>query len=269
MGEIVYGEAIHIREQAKVDAARITQKSGNELRAARTALENFQASLSNKRAMDSAGKNIGTITENLARTLDAATTGAFETRIAAAEQAGSVAAMAAAAGIGGSSLEMYNETAQLALDRATEQQERSLHSQNWAMSEQRGDVLSGAISGLDNNIYRADIDYTALVDHHKMGLFDRLSTLGMAAAATAFGGPQAGMAVVGMAEAGQQAANGDFASASSSLMGSLRNAAGGAKDWQRTGGSYWGAARQKAEAPKEGRDTIVVPRASYGSTLLK
>ena len=269
MGEIVYGDAIHIREQAKVDAARMTQKSGNELRGARTALQQFQSSLANKRTMDAAGKNVNVITENLARSLDGATTGNFESRIQAAEQAGAASAMAAAAGVGGSSIEAYNETAQLALDRAAEMAARGINSENIATAGQRGETITGAVGSLDNSIYRADLDFTAITDHRKMGLFDRLATLGAAAAATYFGGPQAGMAVIGMAEAGQQANNGDFAGASSSLMGAVSNATGAAKSYQSTGGHYWAAAK---EAPATGHWTERGPSygpPKFGSTNLK
>ncbi|HEX7820497.1 MAG TPA: hypothetical protein VF463_07740 [Sphingobium sp.] len=277
MGDILYGDAIHIREQAKIDAARTTQKSGNELRGAQTALQQFSASLSNKRAMDAAGKNIGVITENIGRSLDASATGAFSSRIAAAEQAGAAAAMAASAGVGGSSVESYNETSRLSQALADEQRDRQVNSQNIAMSESRGATLTDAVAGMDNNVYRASIDYTQFVDHQKTSTFSKLATLGVAAAATYFGGPQAGMAVVGMHEAGAAANNGDFASAAGSVMGALGNAAGAAKSYQETGGHYWSAAKQKsgtaaswAEVPAlAALPDVWSVRPAYGSISVK
>jgi hypothetical protein len=189
MGNLLYGDAQYIRAKAKVDAARITQKSGNERRGAETALQQFSSSLANKRAMDAAGKNIGAITENISRSLDSATFGSFQQRIAAAEQAGAASAMAGAAGVGGSTVEAYNETMRLSDAMAKEQQDRATNSALIGQTAQIGETLEGAVAGMDNNIYRASLDYTQYVDPVKQSTFAKIATLGVAAAATVFGGP--------------------------------------------------------------------------------
>lgn len=224
MGELMYGDAMHIRAQATIDAGRITKASGNERRGAESDLMRFSASLGNRRAMDAAGKNITAITENIGRNLDAASAGTFQGRIAAAEELGANAALAAAAGAGGSSVDSYNQTVRLNNAMQEEQRARGINSDNINASNSRGDVLTETVAGLDNSPYFAEQDYTEFVDHHKMSDFDRIQTLGMAAAATyVTGNPQAGMAFIGLGESKQAASNGDFAGAQSSLMGAVQN----------------------------------------------
>jgi len=246
VGSLIYADAIHTREQAKIDAARITQKSGNERRGAQTALQQFSASLANSRAMDAAGKNINSITGDIARNLDATTAGNLQSRVAAAEELGANTAMAAAAGVGGSSVEVYNHTIRLNQAIREEAQSRATNSDLINASNNKGQQLVEATASLDNNVYRADLDFTQYVDHHKMSLFERLGYLGAAAAATYFGGPQAGMAVVGLAESEQAASNGDFQTASNSLMGAVQNGFQAYKDTRSVsgnGGGYWSSTK--------------------------
>lgn len=236
MGSILYGTAIHIREQAKIDAARITRASGNEKRGALSALSSFSASLSNQRAMDAAGTNINNITENIGRNLDAAATGTFMSRIQAAEELGAHTAMASAAGVGGSSVELYGDTLRLNQAMQEEGNSRAVNSDNIAAGRSRGYVLSDAVASFDNSRYFADLDYTINVDHKKQSTLSKIFTLGTAAVATYFGGPQAGMAVIGLNESKQAARNGDFATASSEAMGALRNGMSAASDFHKTNG---------------------------------
>lgn len=240
MGELIYANDIHAREQAKIEAARLTQKSGNERRGAESELQRFSASLANRRTLDAAGSQINSITENIARNLEAAAAGTFSNRIAASEEMGATVAAAAAAGLGGSSLEMYNATLRLSQSMTEEQQARHVNSDNIGASASRGDTLMDAVGSMDNNVYRADLSFNEYVDHNKMGMFTRLATVGAAAAATYFGGPQAGMAVVGIAEGSQKASNGDYGGASQDIMGGIQNGISAFKATREAGGgTFW------------------------------
>jgi hypothetical protein len=224
MGELLFANDIAAREQAKIDAARVTQASGNEKRGAESDLARASQTLANRRRMDAAGSKIGSISENIARNLDAATSGTFSNRISAAEELGSHVAMAAAAGVGGSSVEAYNATLDLHQAMTEEQQQRNVNGDNIAASKSRGDTLVDAVGGMDNNVIRADLSFNQYVDYNKMGVLTRVATLGVAAAATYFtGNPQAGMAVVGIAEGAQKAQNGDYAGASQDIVGGIQN----------------------------------------------
>ncbi len=236
MGSLIYGNAIHIREQAKIDAARITQKSGNERKAAESALAQFNTARANNRQMDAAGKAINANNENIARNLDATTKGDIMSRIAAAEELGASVAGAAAAGVGGSSIDQYNGTLRLQQAMNEEAQDRATKSDQWAAEQGNADTLQNAAAGWDNTAYQANMDHTVYVDHQKQGLLGKLFTLGAAAAATAVAGPQAGMAVINLNEANQAARNGDFGSASQSLNGAVNSAFGAWKSTRASGG---------------------------------
>jgi hypothetical protein len=258
MGEILYAGAIHIQKQSQIDAARITQKSGNERRAAESELGRFSASLSNRRVMDAAGKNINAITENIGRNLNAGAFGTFMGRVQAAEELGANTAALAAQGVGGSSMEVYNATVRMSNAMQEEQRARAINSDNIAASAQRGDVLVDATGSLDNNVIRADLDFNQYVDHKKMGLLTRVMAVGAAATATYFGGPQAGSAVLGAFEGHQKARNGDIAGASQSMMGAIQNGIGGFKTYRA------GASAGPKNAPKGDSWDSVKP-SGYGS----
>lgn len=260
MGSILYGNAIHIREQSKIDAARITRKSGNEMRGAQSELQRFSASLSNQRVMDAAGRNIDNITENIGRNLDAATSGTLMSRIAAAEELGAVAAGASAAGAGGSSVEQYNNTLRLNEAMQEEAANRGVDSDSIHASQARGYALTDAIASIDNSRYFADQDYTINVDHHNQSTFGKFLTLGVAAAATYFGGAQAGQAVIGLNESRQAAANGDFGTAASELSGAIRSGVSAGADYMKAhggkahnpAGDMWESTRKTMRSVKLG-----------------
>lgn len=236
MGEIVYGSAIHIRKQAEIDAARITQKSGNALRGSQTALQQFSASLGNKRRMDAAGSQINDSAGNSARLQRSLTHGRMQGRIQAAEELGAAAAMAGAAGVGGASVEAYNETVRLHSAMKEAAAERAVGQQEWANGEQRANALKAAVADQDNNVYRANQDYKQYVDHKAMPFLEKIVAVGATVAATVYGGPQAGAAVMGVFEARQASRNGDFAGASSSLTGAFQNGMGAARSYNATQG---------------------------------
>lgn len=190
--------------------------------------------------MDAAGTQMAAIQSAIAKNLDAKAAGDFQGQIALAEELGASATMAASAGIGGSTVDAYNGTVRLAAAMQQEAQDRAFYSDKWAAEQDIGNTYIEAVAGLDNNQYRATLDTRRWVDHKKMGTFERIATLGVAAAATYFGGPQAGMAVIGMAEAGQMANNGDFAGASQAMTQAIGNGVSAYQDTRSMGGkNFW------------------------------
>lgn len=234
MGQLLFADEIHTVEQAKIDAARISQKANNERQGAETTLANFSASLSNSRAMEAAGSAVNDIRSNVARVNAKALDRSVNNRLAVAEELGAVAAMAAAAGVGGSSVETYNETVRLRAAMAEQEIESAMKSQGVAAGTQAGNQIRAAVATRDNNMYRANIDYTQYVDHKKPGLLERAIGLAGTIAATVFAGPQAGQAVMGLFEARAAAGNADFGSASQAIMGAAQNGIGAARTHNRT-----------------------------------
>lgn len=237
--ELLNSDAVHIREQSKIDAARIVQKSNNELKGAMAAAAAYGQSYSNQRKMKAAGDNIAAIAENTARNLDAATTGRFVDRLAAAEAVGANVAAASAAGVGGSSVEMFAATQSVNQALQEEQQDRALRSDLMNSSAAIGDTLEAGAASLDNQTYQAGLDYTQYVDHVKVSGVQKVLGFAAAAAATYYGGPQAGEAVLSVVSAQNRAANGDFDGAAQRAGQAFTGAVGAAKGYSDRGATPW------------------------------
>lgn len=240
MGNLFTAGAEHIVAQSQIKANRIMQAGKNELSAAQSELQRFSAALSNKKAMDAAGKNINVTTENISRTLDAATTGRFSARVAAAEELGAMTAMNAAAGVGGSSVEAYNETLRLHAALSEEAGDRATNTQLIAQSAERGAILTDTVSSFDRNVYSADMDYRRWADHKKASIGGSLLAIGAGVAVGfATGNPQLGMSV---AQAGLSATQGidaaknaDFGTANQHFTSAIKSTVQAASSWQRAG----------------------------------
>ena len=250
MGQILFADAIHRVEQAKIDGARKTQAANNEKGAAESELQRFSANLGNRRRMDAAGSHMASIAGNISKNIDAKAAGDLNTQISLAEELGASATMAGAAGVGGGSVEAYNSTVRLRASMSDEQNGRAFHQDLYAAHEDIGNTFKEAVAGLDNNSYRANLDYRQYVDHHKMSAFQQIATIGLAAAATYFGGPKAGMAVVQASEGINQAQNGQYDQAGASLTGAVSSGYGSFSDTRAVGGNYWKSTRAVHATPQ-------------------
>lgn len=253
MGSIFYGQAQAIVAQGQVNAKRITTKSGNTRRAAETDLQLFSQALGNRRVLDAAGKNIAAYGENIAKNVEAAAMGDWQTQIARSEELGAVAAMAAAAGVGGSSVEAYNRTIATNNALQDEYSDRQFQRDLYSATQARGQVLTDAVANMDQNVYRTDLDVSTYQDVKKPSFMSGLLTLGMTAAATYFGGPQAGQAVLSFRESQMAAKQGNFGQAAASMNSAISSGIGAAKTLNQTGGSLWGSTQSKTS-----NDNIVV-----------
>jgi hypothetical protein len=189
--------------------------------------------------MEAAGDQIGKVAGNISRNIDAKTNNDIQGQIALAEEMGASSTMAAAAGVGGSTMEAYNSTVRLRAAMGKEQGDRAFNADLYAANQDKGNILVDAVAGLDNNQYRANLDYREFVKPHKQSTFSKIAEVGLAAAATYFGGPQAGQAVIGMFDSANAAQNGDFAGAASSFDGAVASGFSAFKDTRKMGGNYW------------------------------
>lgn len=238
--EILTADAVHIREQAKIDAARVTQAARNELKAAQASQNSWVQSYSNQRRVKAAGKQADEIAANIGRNLDAATYGRLGERLAVSEELGANIAAAAAAGVGGSVVDTYNNTIRLSAAMAEEQGDRAVATDLFAATEARGSVLEDAYSGMDQQTFNAGLDYSQFVDHQEMSGLQKYLTFQTAAAATYFGGPQAGKAVFDASAAIYAADNGDFDGASMKAASAFQGAVIGAKTYSDANGESYG-----------------------------
>lgn len=236
--ELLQSGAKHRIEQGKIDGARIVQASHNEKEAATTALSRFSQSLANQRRMDAAGASYGADSQNIATQLDKATAGTFVQRIQASQELGAATVMAAAAGVGGGSVETFRRTLQLRQAVQEESQQRQVDANSINATRKQTSIIQEAVAGLGNDTFNPNFDNTVYLDHIKQE--NVLGAMILVGVASYFGGPQAGMATADALASGNRAANGDF-NGSASLMGSAaRNAAGAVDTYQKTNGDPWG-----------------------------
>lgn len=265
--QILASGSIHTREQAKIDASRITQKARNELKGAIAGSQAWAQSLSNKRKMDSAGAQVGELAENMARNLDVASSGRFADRLEASQAFGANVASAAAAGVGGSSIEIFNQTLSTSQALREEAGDRALNTDLIASANSRANTYADAAGSQDNQSFQAGLDYTQYIDHVKMSTASKVLGFAAAAGATYFGGPQAGEAVLNLVQGENEMANGNFEAGFASYGKSFVNGVGAAKGYSNRGGTpyaqdVWASARRQGAG--------AVPQiASYDSTELQ
>lgn len=233
---ILFASAEHTRIQAQIDAQRITQKARNEAAGAQAALANFSRALSNKRALDAAGAEISAINENIGRNLDAASYGQLGQRVAAAEELGASVATAAAAGVGGSTIDLYNQQIMASYSREEDQADRALQSDLYLATEAKGNTLQNAVNGLDSSQTFANLDFRQFVDHKKMSAPSQVAALAGSALATYYGGPKAGQAVADAFVGYNDAQNGNFGAAATRFDSAISGGLRGAKEYSSLGG---------------------------------
>lgn len=238
--EVLTSEATHIREQSKIDAARVVQKARNELKGAQASQNAWVQSYSNQRRVKAAGKQADEIAANIGRNLDSAAYGRIGERLAASEELGANMASAAAAGVGGSVVDTFNNTLRLSAAMAEEQGDRAVATDLFAATSARAGVVEDAYSGMDQETFNAGLDYTQFVDHKKMSGLQKYLTFQAAGVATYFGGPQAGKAVFDASAALNAAENADLDGASRLAASAFQGAVVGAKTYSDAGGESYG-----------------------------
>jgi len=135
---------------------------------------------------------------------------------------------------------MFNNTLALTGAVQEEGEDRSLRTDLMASSSQRANVFSGAVEGMDNQSFQAGLDYTQYIDHDKVSGLQKVVGFAAAAAATYYGGPQAGSAVLDVVSAQNRAANGDFDGAASRMESAFKGAVTGAKTYTQAGNTPYG-----------------------------
>ena len=145
--------------QANADAANAVRAANNGFAAAQAALSNLTRSLSNQSKLEAGGKAEDAITTNILRLQDQATKGSLESQLRSAEQLGAVRAVAAAAGVGGSTARMLQNTLQLTAARAQTTTDENVKYQTYDMLQQRMGLVQNKIMSLDEGQTFAPIDY--------------------------------------------------------------------------------------------------------------
>lgn len=227
--ELLNSGNTHRIKQAEVDAKKLTQKSANEKEGASMSLARFSQSLANKRKLEAAGAEFNASEQNIRQALDNAVTGTFQQRMQAAADLGSASVQAAAAGVGGGSVDAYNRT--LSLANAIQDEANTTATSRDALNAttNKSNIIKNAVASLGTDMYQGNFDYTVHLDHVKQkGL---LGTAVLAATATYFGGPKAGMAVTDLAAAGNRLENRDYSGGAALLSSAFANGVEGFKNF--------------------------------------
>lgn len=160
-------EAIQVAE-----ARKVLQAARNERAAVETDVANWTVSLRNKQRTDAMGKQVNALQEQINAALDSATFGRAFDRIANSETLGATIANAAAAGVGGSSVEAFNSAMSLRQAMREEREDREIASRVQFARRQQADAMGEAYNGfggfgraqLDREVIIAEQDNTAVFD---------------------------------------------------------------------------------------------------------
>ena len=213
--------------QAKVARAKkAAQRAENKARQSEATLLRWNQSLSNQRIMENAGENYNTLTENLGRTMDAHVASNVQARLAASEELGAATAAFAFAGVGGSSVDNYNQTMKTSFALSKEQSDRSYNSQTYLLNKDRGSQISDAVASMDRSVIVADQDFSYVGSTSGGSFLGNLATLAVAAGASAAGAPDVGNAILSARTSSLQAGYGDTAGANKSFSNTLSSIQG-------------------------------------------
>lgn len=153
-------EARKITDKANTDAANRIRDGSNQKAAAVGSMQASQQSINNNNKLRAGGEQMNAISTNTARAFDEISRGSIERQVRASEEMGSMYALSGAAGVGGSSMKMLQQTMQFRNDRAAQTVSTGIDQYNHDTAMQKAGIMSNTMSGLDNNLYTASLDYS-------------------------------------------------------------------------------------------------------------
>lgn len=156
------------KTQAKID--KFTMKQNVKLENDRRTIDNimvkakgdlarYQQAYSNKYKLQGGADSIEAQRTTLLRLADASVQGSFESRIAASEVAGALAAQSGFAGVGGGSLQMIEAANTMRFQRADELRQRQTDQQLYDGERNIEQTLESTVLGLDNVQFFDNINY--------------------------------------------------------------------------------------------------------------
>lgn len=207
--QIVYAGNTYRKELAEYEAAKTVRKATNKANAAQATLADFSRSLGNQVRMENAGKDYNEQIGQISDKLNSRVTVNVNQSLAASQRLGAIQSQAAAAGVGGSSVQLLDQLTQL--QRNTVQQEQATQTTQFASSATRANVrqLTAKQGDLDFTTAHANLDFTTDIAPAKPK--GRVGALIAIAVATYFGGPQAGQAAADSYVAEWKARDGKWA----------------------------------------------------------
>lgn len=236
-------------QMAEFDAANMIQQSSNKRQAQEVALKEFSRTLGNSLRIEQAGKQFNEAMGQLAQASTAASTQRLNLDLAASQRLGQLNTQAAAAGIGGTSVDLLNDTIVLQRESQAVLDGRATELSLAAGQRSASNIMNNAYLSQDLSQTMGSFDYTRRIKPERMKR--RLGKLIGVAVATYFGGPMAGQAVADFAVGEWQSTNAKFDAAGQSYSQGVQNAISGYKTWSslqdndpNTEDTWFGAVRQ-------------------------
>lgn len=152
-------KAQRILDKAEYDAKERTRAANNELGAAQASLSSWMRSVSNKRTIEAAGEAYNAYGDNLSRMWQQSATGSLQRRVQANEQLGAIQASAAAAGVGGTTVDLINGSLRLRTAMLNQEIEKQEGQATYDQLMQRAGVMDNGYAAWDHSIDSANLDY--------------------------------------------------------------------------------------------------------------
>lgn len=155
-------EVAKLTDESNVKVQNIIRKGNNILSASRGALNRYLQSRQNQVHLKNTGKQIEAVTTNILRLQDHANSGSVQRRIAAAEEAGALAAQTGAAGVSGGTVQMLNSTLSLRHAQIDQVARTQTKQQTYDMDRERELLKEQMILGLSDVQFLDDINLMAV-----------------------------------------------------------------------------------------------------------
>lgn len=136
-----------LKSNARV--ANILRKAQNQLAGAQGSLARYMQSRQNQELLKAGGAALDATSTNILRLQESAVTGGLSRRIQAAEEAGSLFASRAAAGLRGGTSEMLRATQELRVAQIEQQATRQEEQMDFGLRQQREQQFDSMVLGLD------------------------------------------------------------------------------------------------------------------------
>lgn len=151
--------------QYKLDSGRanrqdMLRKENNKLSIAIADLDRYQQDRANRKRLESMEKNLDIQDRNVASAMDRLASQRIDQRLEGAGTLGSIAAQAAAAGVGGSSIKMIQDAEELRQARIDQSMTEAEADSKYMAEMSKSALMDSTFSGLDQSYVLAGLDMT-------------------------------------------------------------------------------------------------------------
>lgn len=259
---ILQANNIHEVAKAEYDANVMLSESRNRLEVAKTSLAEFSRSLGNVYRIEAAGKEYNEAVSQLALATEARGMGRINDSLAAAERTGALMAQAGALGVGGTSVDLLNQTVELQRNIQQDMQQAATDQMASSAGRANAQIMENAQNAMDLTRTFGNFDYTVHIAPKPMKR--RFLKLVGVAVATYFGGPQAGEAAADAMVGSWQATNANYGGAAQNFDSAIGGALNSWQEWNDRGGQSWFGAVSQQRAQEASQDTTKINWGAFG-----